>query len=103
MSEADGIDEAVDGSLRQSLMVASRLAETLARMRQETLRQREQQDTRASHQAHARYVAECATVQGALAPVHKGQWLEQAQPKDIAQVHTLTEAWKDHDPTALAA
>jgi hypothetical protein len=41
MSEPDGIDEVVDGSLRQSLMAASRLAETLARMRQESLRQRE--------------------------------------------------------------
>lgn len=103
MSEADGIDEVVDGSLRQSLMAASRLAETLARMRQDSLRQREQQDTQSAHEAQVREAAQRAAVQGALAPVQKDQWWEQAQPKDIAQVHALAEVWKDHDPTALAA
>lgn len=39
----------------------------------------------------------------ALAPVQKDQGWEAAQPKDIAQVHALAEAWRDHDPTALAA
>ncbi|MBO1269477.1 hypothetical protein [Arthrobacter cavernae] len=103
MSEADGIDEVVDGSLRQSLMAASRLAETLARMRQESLRQREQQDTQTAHEAQVREAAQHAAVQGALAPVQKDQWWDQAQPQDIAQVHALAEAWKDYDPTALAA
>jgi hypothetical protein len=103
MSEPDGIDDVVDGSLRQSLMAASRLAETIARMRQESLRQREQQDTQSAHEAQVREAAQHAAVQGALATVQKDQWWEQAQPKDIAQVHSLAEGWKDHDPTALAA
>lgn len=103
MNEADGIDDLVDGSLRQSLMAASRIAETLARMRQESLRQREQQDTRTAHETQVRAAAERATVQGALAPVHKDQWWDHAQPHDIAQVHALAEGWKDHDPAALAA
>ena len=33
MSESDGMDDVVDSGLRQSLMVASRIAETLARKR----------------------------------------------------------------------
>lgn len=103
MNEADGIDDMVDGSLRQSLMAASRIAETLARMRQESLRQREQQDTRTAHEVQVRADAERAAVQGALAPVHKDQWWDHAQPHDIAQVHALAEGWKDHDPAALAA
>jgi hypothetical protein len=103
MSEPDGIDEVVDGSLRQSLIAASRLAETLARMRQESLRQREQQNTQNAHEAHVREAAQRAAVQGALAPVQKDQWWDQAQPNDIAHVHALAEGWKDHDPTALAA
>lgn len=103
MNEADGIDDVVDGSLRQSLMAASRIAETLARMRQESLRQREQQDTRTAHETQVRAAAERAAVQGALAPVHKDQWWDHAQPHDIARVHALAEGWKDHDPAALAA
>ncbi|MEC5180856.1 hypothetical protein [Arthrobacter sp. CG_A4] len=103
MSEADGIDDVVDGSLRQSLMAASLIAETLARMRQESLRQREQQDTQTAHEAQVRAAAERAAVQGALAPVHKDQWWDQAQSNDIAQVHALAEGWKDYDPAALAA
>jgi hypothetical protein len=35
MSEADGMDEAVDGAMRTGLMVASRIGEHLARMREE--------------------------------------------------------------------
>ncbi|MDR7084912.1 hypothetical protein J2X01_004231 [Arthrobacter ginsengisoli] len=42
-------------------------------------------------------------MQGVLAPVHKDQWWDHAQPNDIAQVHTLAVGWKDHDPAALAA
>ncbi|MDQ6753691.1 MAG: hypothetical protein M3017_09825 [Actinomycetota bacterium] len=103
MNEADGIDEMVDGSLRQSLMAASRVAETPARRRQESLRRREQQDTRTVHEAQVRAAAERAAVQGALAPVHKDQWWDHAQPGDIAQAYALAEGWKDHNPAALAA
>lgn len=103
MSESDGIDEVVDGGLRHSLMTASRLAETLARMRQEALRRNEQEHAQAAHEAQAREAAERTAMQGALAPVHKDQWWEQAQPHDIAQVHALAEGWKVHDPHALSA
>jgi hypothetical protein len=103
MSEADGMDEVVEGGMRQSLMAASRLAETLARARQESLRQREQQDSQAAHELHARQTADRATMRAALAPVEQDTWWEQAQPRDIARAHALSEAWKDHDPAALAA
>jgi hypothetical protein len=35
--------------------------------------------------------------------VEQDKWWDQTQPKDIARAHTLAEAWKDHDPAALAA
>ncbi len=103
MSESDGIDDVLDNGLRQSLMIAARIGETLARRRQESLRQQEHQDTQAAHEAHARYTAERAQMQGALAPVHDDKWWQQAQPADITTGYMLTEAWKDHDPAALAA
>lgn len=103
MSESDGMDGVLDNGLRQSLLIASRIAETLARQRQESLRQREHQDAQATHETQARYMAERAAMQGALAPVHRDQWWHEAQPTDISAAYALSEAWKDHDPAALAA
>jgi hypothetical protein len=103
MSESDGIDDVLDNGMRQSLMIASRIAETLARSRQEAQRQQEHQDSQAAHEAQARLAAERSTAHAALAPVHKDQWWDKAQPADIATARAVAEGWKDHDPTALAA
>jgi hypothetical protein len=103
MSESDGMDEFLDGGMRQSLMIASRIAETLARRRQESQRQQEHQDAQAAHEAQARLTAERSAAHAALSPVNKDQWWDKAQPHDIATAHAVAEGWKDYDPTALAA
>ncbi|CAN7572251.1 hypothetical protein LJR078_004313 [Arthrobacter sp. LjRoot78] len=103
MSESDGMDELLDGGMRQSLMIASRIAETLARRRQESQRQQEHQDAQAAHEAQARLTADRSAARAALAQVNKDQWWDKAQPHDIATAHAVAEGWKDHDPAALAA
>jgi hypothetical protein len=103
MSESDGMDDVLDGGLRQSLMIASRIAETLARRRQENQRQQEHQNAQAAHEAQARLAAERSAAHAALTPVEKDQWWDKAQPNDIATAHAVAEGWKNHDPTALAA
>ena len=103
MSESDGMDDVLDGGLRQSLLIASRIAETLARRRQESQRQIEHQDAQAAHEARARLAAERSAAHAALAPVEKDQWWDKAQPRDIATAHAVAEGWKDHDPAALVA
>lgn len=103
MSESDGMDDVLDGGLRQSLMIASRNAETLARRRQESQRQQENQDAQAAHEAQARLAAERSAAHAALAPVEKDQWWDKAEPSDIATAHAVAEGWKNHDPAALAA
>ncbi|WP_454700007.1 hypothetical protein [Arthrobacter humicola] len=103
MSESDGMDDVLDGGLRQSLMIASRIAETLARRRQESQRQQEHQDAQTAHEAQARLAAERSAAHAALAPVGKDQWWYEAQPRDIATAHAVAEGWKAHDPAALAA
>ena len=103
MSESDGMDDVVDGGLRQSLMIASRIAETLARKRHESQRQQEHADSQAAHEAAARLAADRSAAHAALAPVEKDQWWDKAQPSDIATAYAVAEGWKDHDPTALAA
>jgi hypothetical protein len=103
MSESDGMDDVLDGGLRQSLMIASRIAETLARRRQESQRQLEHQDAQAAHEAQARLAAERSAANAALAPVEKDQWWDKVQPSDIATAHAVSEGWKDYDPASLAA
>ncbi|MCF3140835.1 hypothetical protein LRQ04_16385 [Paenarthrobacter sp. AR 02] len=103
MSESDGMDDLLDGGLRQSLMIASRIAETLARRRQEDQRQQEHRDAQASHEAAARLAAERSTAHAVLSQVDKDQWWDNAQPSDIAIAHAVAEGWKDYDPTALSA
>lgn len=103
MSESDGMDDVLDNGMRQTLMMASRIAETLARRRQESQRQQEHLDARAAHEAQARLSAQRSSARAVLAPVEKEQWWDQAQASDIATAHAVAEGWKDHDPTALAA
>ncbi|MET4095767.1 hypothetical protein [Arthrobacter sp. UYCu712] len=103
MSDSDGMDDVVDGGLRQSLMIGSRIAETLARRRQESQRHEEHASTQAAHEANARLAAERSAARAALAPVDKEQWWDKAQPRDITTAYTAAESWKDHDPAALAA
>ncbi|KRE76632.1 hypothetical protein [Arthrobacter sp. Soil761] len=103
MSESDGIDDFLDNGMRQSLMVASRIAETLARRRQEAQRQQEHLDSQAAREAQARLAAERSSARAVLAAVQKDEWWDSAQPADIATAHAVAEGWKDHDPTALEA
>ncbi|MDR6689060.1 hypothetical protein J2Y41_004664 [Arthrobacter sp. 1088] len=103
MSESDGMDDVLDGGLRQSLMIASRIAETLARKRHESQRQQEHLEAQAAHEAAARLAAERSATHAALVPVEKDQWWDKAQPSDIATAYVVAEGWKDHDPTALEA
>lgn len=103
MSESDGMDDVLDNGMRQMLLMASRIAETLARRRQESQRQQEHLDAQAAHEAQARLAAERSAAHAALAPVEKQQWWDKAQPNDIATAHAVAEGWKNHDPAALTA
>lgn len=103
MSESDGIDDFFDNGMRQSLMIASRIAETLARRRQEAQRQQEHLDSQAAHETQTRLRAERSSALAVLAPAQKDEWWDKAQPADIATAHAVAEGWKDHDPTALKA
>ncbi|MFJ5695124.1 hypothetical protein ACIP9X_14920 [Arthrobacter sp. NPDC093125] len=103
MSESDGMDDFLDNGMRQSLLIASRIAETLARRLQETRRQQEHQDTQIAHEAQARLHASRSAAHAALAAIHREQWWDNANPRDIATAHAVAEGWKDHDPTALEA
>lgn len=103
MSDSDGMDDVLENGMRQSLLIASRIAETLARRRQESQRQQEHQDAQAAHEAETRFAAERTAARAALVPVEKDQWWDKAEPSDIATAYAVVEGWKDYDPAALAA
>ena len=103
MSESDGMDDFLDGGVRQSLLIASRVAETLARRRQESQRQQAQLQTEAAREAQTRLIAERSSAHAVLAPVQNDRWWDKAQASDIAAAHAVAEGWKENDPTALAA
>lgn len=103
MSESDGIDDAVSGGFRQSLMLASQIAERLARARQESMRQRQDQVDRSQIEAQRQIAAERTAMRATVAPTEHDRWWDQANPDQVVEAHQAAEAWKDHDPQALAA
>ena len=100
MSEADGIDEAVDGALRTGLMAAARIGEQLARMREQEQRNIQRAEEERARQLQDRFNASQAAARAQLEPVSRDDWWDKATPDMIERVHETATAWKDHDPVA---
>jgi len=103
MSEADGMEDAVDGAMRTGLMVAGRIGEQLARMRvqeQRTIAAAEEQRAR---ELQERLFAQRAAARAQLAPVSREDWWDKATPEMIGRVHETATAWKAYDPEAARA
>jgi hypothetical protein len=103
MSEADGMDDAVDGAMRTGLMVASRVGEQLARMREEEQRTIAAAEERRARQLQERVDAQRAAARAQLAPVAREDWWDKATPEMIERVHETATAWKAYDPEAAQA
>jgi hypothetical protein len=103
MSEADGMDEAVDGAMRNGLMVAARIGEQLARMREEEQRNIAAAEEQRARQLHERFDAQRAAARAQLAPTAKDDWWDKATHVMIEQAHQTAAAWKAYDPEALQA
>ena len=103
MSDNDGIDEAVEGGLRQTFMLAAQVAERVARARQEALRQHEHDTERAAVEYQRHMAAEQAAMRAVLTPTGQDRWWDQAKPEQVVEAYQAAEAWKDYDPQALAA
>ena len=103
MSEADGMDDAVDGAMRTGLMVASRIGEQLARMREEDQRNIAAAEEHRARQLQERFDAQRAAARAQLAPVTRDDWWDKATPEMIERVHETATAWKAYDPEAAQA
>lgn len=103
MSEADGMDEAVDGAMRTGLMVAARIGEQLARMREEEQRTIAAAEEQRARQLQERFDAQRAAARAQLAPTARDDWWDKATPEMIQQAHQTATAWKAYDPEAAQA
>lgn len=100
MSEADGIDDVVEGGLRAGLMAAARIGEQLARMREQEQRVIQQAEEHRARDLQDRFTASRAAARAQLDPVGGDDWWDKATPQMIERAHEMATAWKCHDPVA---
>ena len=103
MSEADGMEDAVDGAMRTGLMVAARIGEQLARMREQEQRNIAAAEEQRARELQERFDAQRAAARAQLAPVGREDWWEKATPEMIERVHETATAWRAYDPEAAQA
>lgn len=100
MSEADGMDDAVEAALRTGLMVAGRIGEQLARMREDDQRTIAAAEEHRARQLQERFDARRAAARAQLAPVGREDWWDKATLEMIERAHQTATAWKTYDPEA---
>ncbi len=102
MNESDGIEEALYENLREALHVAEQLgrqwASVIGKIREIAEREREEAARRAA--AQARYQAVWDKAREKLAVVDNPQWWRQATVVEIAEVHEVVTAWREHETEA---
>jgi len=101
--DSDGVGEAFDDSLRTALTVASQIGERLARVREQTARDREAARAQQARELTNRFEAERAAARAQLAPVLDPNWWDTAGPQDIGDMHQTATEWRDHDTAARQA
>jgi hypothetical protein len=103
MSEADGMDDAVDGAMRTGLMVAGRIGEQLARMHEQEQRTIAAAEEQRARELQERMFAQRVAARAHLAPVSREDWWDKATPEMIERAHETATAWKAYDPEAASA
>jgi len=103
MSESDGIEDAFEGQLRVGLLIAGRVAEELARQREQAARAAEQQSAQAVRDLQERAAAERTTARAVLVPLERAAWWDRAKPADIEAAWQTARQWADVEPDAARA
>jgi colicin import membrane protein len=85
-------------------MVASRIGEQLAKMREQEQRNIAAAEEQRARELQERFDAQHAAARAQLAPVSRADWWDKATPEMIELVHQTATAWKAYDSeTALAS
>src|SRR5690349_17275610 len=102
MPETDGVDEALEGTLRVALTAAARIGEQIARQREVDRRRAEADSVDAARNYQTRIEAEQAAARATLVPVRRDEWWERAGVDDIANAYRTARSWSAVDPDAAA-
>jgi hypothetical protein len=89
MTEADGMEDAVDGAMRTGLMVAARIGEQLAGMREQEQRTIAAAEEHRARELQERFDAQRAAARAQLAPFGREDWWDKATPEMIERVHEM--------------
>ena len=96
-NESDGIEEALESSVRMAVMVGARVGSEIARARDEQLREQRRMDERAAAQLAQRFEAEKQTALAELSQVHRPDWWDRAhldgKAAQIGQTYATARAW----------
>jgi hypothetical protein len=102
-TDADGIEDAVKGSLRVATTAAARAGEHLAAMRAQELRRVAHEGERAAEELRARHEAHWQAARAVLQDVHRADWWATATAADIGRMYREATAWARVDPEAARA
>lgn len=98
--EPDGVDEAFEGVLRIGLTAGGRVAEVIARAREQAAREAQATSQQQGRELGARLDAERSAARVQLAPTQRGDWWDIAGPEAIARVWETAKAWEQLDSDA---
>ena len=101
--EPDGVNEAVEGNLTIALTVATRAAETLARVMADRAREAAAASEAGSRQLQGRLDAERDAARSSVAGVDTDQWWARAQPEQVAAAWQTVQTWQGIDPELAQA
>ncbi|PPK91932.1 hypothetical protein CLV92_11913 [Kineococcus xinjiangensis] len=98
VQHSDGVEEAVESTLRMQLMAAARLGEVLARAHERALRDAQARSEAEARALESRLHAERSAARAELAPLAQPQWWDNAKEADVARAWQTVQAWRHIDP-----
>lgn len=101
--DGDGIDDALEGTVRVAVTAAGRAGELLARQREQQMREAQARSQQEAAELGARLAGERDAARASFTAVYRPEWWDAAQPEDIARVYQTARAWSDVDPEAVRA
>lgn len=101
--ESDGIEEALETTVRLAVTAGARLGSEIARAREERLREQRRVDERAAAELAQRFEAEKRAAVAELSQVHRADWWERADPERIGQTYATARAWAPEAAEAAQA
>jgi hypothetical protein len=98
MTESDGIEETVRGTMRTALTAAGYAGQQIAQAITASQRARQQASEQQAEQLQARYDAERAAARARVAVVHREEWWNTTEPQNVADVWVTAQGWREQDP-----